>query len=215
MKNFILAIAVMNFQAAQAQGPVPGAQGYGGPRGGVFEDADISEDVRKVLFQNTERDRDGVIRIKSDGQYTRLIEEFSKNPLLKTELPPTLRQAAKELQKLGYDYVGVVVEDKYRSTSIFKNGDASYLMYTNWRYAKAGASFSTAASFLNRTVDGVPAVLSLMSGGDGTAMWKCSWLKEGVSHEVYISDVMNSHETPALTSEQALEIAKQFIGTYQ
>lgn len=221
MKNLILAMVILYFQVAQAQSPAsnsnpaPNPHGFGRAEGGVFEDIEISDDVKKVLFKNVERDRDGLIRIKLNGKYTRLIEEFSKNPLLNTEMPAELKQVAKRLAKFGYKYVGVVIEDKHRSTSIFRNGDTGYLMYTNWKYQKAGASFSTAASFLNRTVDGVPAVLSLMSGGDGTAIWKCTWWKEGVSHEVYINDIMNAREAPILTADQALEIAKQFIGTYQ
>lgn len=221
MRNLILAVLVSHLQLALAQNPVanqniaPNPHGFGRPEGGVFEDAEIGEDVKKFLFKDVERDRDGLIKIKSNSRYTRLIEDFSKNPRLKHEMPPELKQVSKQLAKFGYQYFGFVIEDKHRSTSIFKNGETGYLMYTNWKYQKAGASFSTAASFLNRTVDGVPAVLSLMSGGDGTAIWKCTWWKEGVSYEVYITDVMNAREVPTLTSDQAMEIAKQFVGTYK
>lgn len=175
---------------------------------GIITDAELSKTQKDFFEKNLIKDRDGVILLKSDSEYQKLIETFKKHPDIKRELPSDFISAAEKLKLSGYSFFGILYEDEYRTSLIF-TGSNSELMFTRWNYKDAGATISVAGSFVNRSMAGVPAVLSRTSDMT-SAIWKTTWWKNGTSFEIYISDELNSRGSPALNSDSVLKIAQIF-----
>jgi hypothetical protein len=169
----------------------------------VLKPTQIDSERRKMLWKDKTVDQDGYLRVKSTLPYLELPTAFLKHPKF-----ARVSMTGKSVTSPGdVEVIGKLDEDQHRVSWAFSQGNTS-MIFTVWNYKAAGATYSVPEEFLNQTVGGRPAVLSLSYAENTTkALWKLTWWNDGVMYELYASDTLDRGGAPRNKAQNIVHLA--------
>lgn len=156
-----------------------------------------------MMWQDKTVDKEGFLRVKSSADYLDLPNSFSKHP--KFSKTPANNRAL--VARGDLEPVGRLDEDQNRTSYLYSLANTK-IAFTVWKYKAAGAIYSVPEEFLNQTVGGKPAVLSLSYAEKSTkALWKLTWWDNGVMYELYASDTLDQNGRPQNKPYEVVRLA--------
>lgn len=175
----------------------------------VVPASEITAEERAYLWQNTEVDRRGYIRTESPIAYTEMVESFRGHPLFEAT---TSRVDADPVGDFKISLSGMLKEDRYRTTYIFKWG-IKQIALTAFRYRDAGVRPVVAEEFLQQKVGDARATLALaVAKGTGRGIWKMGWMNEGIDYELWVPDDLTPSDEPKIRTETVIKLGEVLAG---
>ncbi|NHZ43746.1 hypothetical protein [Massilia aquatica] len=214
MKKYFLSALCLSISLPAFSGPQPKSVANERPLSVVKEDVradrvikknEMSNEQRAFVWQDKTVDAAGYFLVRSTQDYLDLPTTIFKHPGFLPEKNTSV--VARGDVKL----LGRFVEDENRVTWAFSHSNSNMLL-TVWKYKLAGAVYTVSEEFLNQSVDGAPAVLSL-SYAEKTekALWKLTWWKNGEMFEFYVSDILKNGKPSQKSVNDILQLAKLAI----
>ncbi|MCS0584360.1 hypothetical protein NX784_22470 [Massilia pinisoli] len=170
----------------------------------IIRKRDITDDQRKSVLKGTEKTPEGYLKIGGSTETIDLPSSFANHPRFLKSQTSRSKPATDDSLKL----IGTLKEDDFRTDWQFqyKTFDVTF---TVWNYKKAGATITVFEDFLNQTVQGVPAALTLSQAEKSAkVLWKLTWWKDGVSYELYINDLLGRNNKPSMSPKEIISIAQ-------
>jgi hypothetical protein len=117
--------------------------------------------------------------------------------------------AAEKFVLQGYPSLGFIPEGDKRYTFLF-GSTATRIMYTVWDYRDDGASITQVEEFFNVKIHEEPGVIAVLANQNTeNILWKLTWLKNGVSHEIYVEDKKSRRGTPSRSPAEIVRLAEE------
>lgn len=174
----------------------------------IIENA--TDEQKKYLLDSTEIDAKGYLKISVSLEYLNMIADLAKNtPILKVDADVQWLETI-NLPGIKVVYDREIPEDEFRKSIIFNSGYGQG-MITIWNYKKNGAKIFVFREFINTSVSGMPATISLSFNKQSKKkMWKLYWWNTESSFELYLEDSLNSNDNPPLTTEKVKSMGEAF-----
>lgn len=213
MKIILKLFATLSFcviSGAQAQS-VPVAlksmfpQPNGKPRQTVSL-RNLSVEQKEFLLKDTKNDAGGYLRVSVSREYIEQIVDVENANDMK------VTRADNASSVLGMSFLGAKRESKFRVNYIFGGRTGAGAMITAWHYKEDGASFTVVDEFLNQSVAGMPATLSLATSSETRkCLWKLTASNDNMFYEVVIADTIINEDLPSMTVPQVLAAVSKLI----
>lgn len=214
MRRYILCICSFIFTtAAFSQAPPPPLQSLIDKGQTIVNERDLTVEQKQFYAHNSTVDKDGFFRISNTTEYINLIVDFREIIRQQNLLPGEHPAPSLDLALVNYPTIGAFREDSNRTTTIFGSDSDHLMMFTVWNYEKAGARMFLVNDFSNQRVMGIRAVLSLSTApGLEKCLWKLTWVNEGNSFELYLTDKVNTLGIPTRRVSELINFGeKAFI----
>lgn len=205
LRQFFIYLAAASIVPVQAA-PLPDAvSSMLNRQKNVVPAAEISAEERAYLWQDTDVDRRGYIRTVSSIAYANMVNDFASHPLFKKSPREEYVGAVGDEKIL---LAGVLQEDQYRSTYVFRWGKAQVGL-TVFKFQAAGVRPVVAEEFLQQKVGYARATLALaVAKGTGRGVWKMGWMNGGVDYELWVPDELSSSDDPRLDTGTVIKLGE-------
>jgi hypothetical protein len=150
--------------------------------------------------------------VETTGAYLDLVSDFSKL-VERKNVPQEYQILVDKVTVRGFPYIGTLRESTYRTTIVFGRDSQGMLMLTIWKYAKDRARMIMVDEFLNTSVLGCRATLSLsVVPGLDKSLWKTAWLSKDISYELYVTDRLSQSGRPSRSPSAIVALAELMAG---
>ncbi|HEX8613859.1 MAG TPA: hypothetical protein VF800_21495 [Telluria sp.] len=161
--------------------------------------ATMNAEWRKFILKDTQIDKRGFLAVVVPAQFIGSLDAVKSAHVF---MP---MQAGASTVVAGLTLLGTVEESKNRKEYLFGRPVTASAMLTVWKYKEDGGSINVVSDFLNQSIDGTPATLSLATTPNSKqCQWKLGVVDDKVSYEVVLTDTLSDKHEPSMTLTQAL-----------
>lgn len=166
----------------------------------------LTIEQQKFLLQDTVIDKAGYLRVSVSPEY---LDQMADVQIL---LELETRRPNNSVAVHGMTLLGLKRENTHRVNYFFGDRSGPVVMITAWRYRDDGAAITVLDDFLNQTVDGKRATLSLATNAESPkCLWKLTASDDEMLYEVIISDLLSKHNSPTMTVAEVLSMTEKLI----
>ncbi|MQA40660.1 hypothetical protein [Rugamonas aquatica] len=166
----------------------------------------LSGEQREFLAQGAFSSKVNCNNVNVSADYLEQLSDINIQRDLKSS------RSDREFVFLGDALLGSIEESNLRKTLVFGKLHDATATLTIWHFKKDGASMILLKENFNQYINKIPAICSLASNdSEKKVLWKFMWIKNDVSYELTIDDMVNEKRMPGYSVQQLTqEIGRLF-----